>query len=698
MTNEPSLARHRHALPIGYRVAECRIVSVLGHGGFGITYLARDEALQQDVAIKEYLPREVATRAEGLTVTPISSDDETLYAWGLGRFVDEARMLARFRHPNIIAVRQFLRANGTAYLIMDYCEGESLDQRLTRDTTLPPDCVEALLPPLLDALLTLHSAGVTHRDIKPGNIYLRADGSPLLLDFGAARQALAQHSRSLTVMATPGYAALEQYSAKGKQGPWTDIYGLGATLYRCVTGSRPPDATDRLVDDELELAVSAAPDYPRSLLEQIDAALRLKPSERPQSIAEWREIGASVISPPLTQAVDEATDHWHERADSPIVMQWDVHADVAAEVQRGGAHALSPSDARFLLRTTLIVMAVAMVLVMVIYQTRPVAPDAATSASIPIATTPDGADTRPSPPLVATEHRDSPPPAETKPASGTKRVDLMLSGNVGPHLVFVRGGEYVMGSEPQVSGLRVNERQHRVTVDDLWIGQHPVTVGEFVRFFRATGYQTDAERHADGYAGCWTLEEGVGRFRRDRNWHNPGFPQTDAHPVVCLSWNDAQAYAQWISNETGERYRLLTEAEWEHAARAGTTTARYWGDDADQACRFANVADRTIARANPGWTVHACDDGYLYTSPVGSFLPNAWSLHDMLGNVSEWTCSVFDGAYVGAENRCDDQGNDRVLRGGSWKSPPGGVRSAVRDWSPPGERHFTLGFRLARSP
>ena len=289
--------QHRNALPAGYRLENFRLESVLGHGGFGITYRAVDEDLQQAVAIKEYLPREVALRDRDSTVVPVSESDRETFEWGLERFLDEARTLARFRHPNIVGVRRFLRANGTAYLVMDFCEGESLENVLVRQNTLSPAQIELLLDPLLGALESLHASGVTHRDIKPGNIYLRDDGSPVLLDFGAARQALAQHSRSVTAMATPGYAAFEQYSTKGKQGPWTDIYGLGATLYRCVTGQRPPDASDRMLGDELVPTTEVASDcYPRPLLQQIDAALKLRPQDRPQSITAWRRLGVEGVA------------------------------------------------------------------------------------------------------------------------------------------------------------------------------------------------------------------------------------------------------------------------------------------------------------------------------------------------------------------------------------------------------------------
>ena len=326
MNNEQTIA-----LPAGYHLENDRLETVLGHGGFGITYRAKDGDLRKTVAIKEYLPREVAFRGQDATVAPLSEGDRETFEWGLERFLDEARTLARFEHPNIVGVHRFLRANGTAYLVMDYCAGESLEHALVREGTLSPERLEAMLVPLVDALEALHAAGVTHRDIKPGNIYLRDDGCPMLLDFGAARQALAQHSRSVTAMATPGYAAFEQYSTKGKQGPWTDIYGLGATLYRCVTGQRPPDASDRMLEDDLRSAVETVfDDYPLALLEQIDSALQLRPQERPQSVAEWLRIGVEVggrqidrrVWSARERMVSEDRDHYPSKPENLVAWRY----------------------------------------------------------------------------------------------------------------------------------------------------------------------------------------------------------------------------------------------------------------------------------------------------------------------------------------------------------------------------------------
>ncbi len=281
---------HSQALPTGTHLGEYRIERVLGHGGFGITYLAQDVNLQTPVAIKEFLPAETAYRDNDSKVRALSSGHQEFFEWGLERFIDEARVLARFRHPSIIQVYRFLQENETAYLVTEYCEGEPLDRLLEREGRLDEARVQALINPLLDALEQLHAQDVIHRDIKPGNIYLRTDGTPVLLDFGSARQAFGARSRSMTSVVSAGYAPIEQYSSRGKQGPWTDLYGLGATLYRCVTGQTPPEASERIVEDELVPAVNTADNsYPRLLLESIDAALAVRSEQRLQSVGKFSE-------------------------------------------------------------------------------------------------------------------------------------------------------------------------------------------------------------------------------------------------------------------------------------------------------------------------------------------------------------------------------------------------------------------------
>jgi serine/threonine protein kinase len=242
----------RGVLPAGTSLRGYELISILGQGAFGITYRARDLQLHRDVAIKEYLPTSLALREGRTTVVPRSAEHAEQFAWGRERFMDEARTLARLdRTPAIVRVHDFLEDNGTAYMVMALIEGETLARRLAREQRLAPDAVERLVFPLLDGLEEVHGIGFLHRDIKPANIMIDEHGRPTLIDFGASRAAMAERSTTLTAIFTPGYAAAEQFTV-AKLGPWTDIYGLAATLYHVITGSIPPSAIDRILKDSYE--------------------------------------------------------------------------------------------------------------------------------------------------------------------------------------------------------------------------------------------------------------------------------------------------------------------------------------------------------------------------------------------------------------------------------------------------------------
>lgn len=292
--------QHRNALPRGFWLNEYQIESVLGKpGGFGITYLAKDTHLEQLVAVKEYLPSDFAIREGRSTVYVKSSSYEENFKWGLDNFINEARALARFNHINIVRVLRFFEANGTAYMVMEYHKGRSLTDYLEEKRILTEDELLTIVLPLLDGLSEIHNTGLLHRDIKPNNIYLRDDQSPVLLDFGSARYAVGQKTRSVTSIVTPGYAPLEQYDDVSKdQGPWTDIYALGAVMYRAINGEAPPAATRRVMKDKdpMSPAVKVGKGkYNKSLLQAMDWALQLSEEDRPPSIEQWR---AKMLAPP----------------------------------------------------------------------------------------------------------------------------------------------------------------------------------------------------------------------------------------------------------------------------------------------------------------------------------------------------------------------------------------------------------------
>src|SRR5450755_2992406 len=293
------------ALPVGHRLHWYVLERVLGQGGFGITYLAHDPNLDRRVAIKEYLPTEIARRRSDASARPLTESLADRYAWGLERFLSEARTLARFDHPNIVRVHSVFEANNTAYMVMRFEEGEDLATLLERGGTLPERELTGLLLPIMEGLELVHAAGFIHRDIKPENIYVRQDGSPVLLDFGSARQSFGS-AKTMTILVAPGYAPLEQYYGDAAtQGPWTDIYGLGATCYRAITGRTPLDAVARAKGvlgssrEMLQPAVEIGRGrYGGRLLAAVDHALQLSERDRPQRIADWRrEILASAPVP-----------------------------------------------------------------------------------------------------------------------------------------------------------------------------------------------------------------------------------------------------------------------------------------------------------------------------------------------------------------------------------------------------------------
>ncbi|MCB1918521.1 MAG: SUMF1/EgtB/PvdO family nonheme iron enzyme [Candidatus Competibacteraceae bacterium] len=303
------MTEETNALPNGYNLHRYQIEGVLGAGGFGITYRAIHEALQNEVAIKEYFPAEWAYRDHnGLNVRPNAQgqiparqSEPPCYQWGLERFLDEAKILVQVNHPGVVRVRDYFVANGSAYIVMEYEDGESLSAMLQRGGILPEHELHRLLNDVMPALEAVHSQNYLHRDLKPSNLYIRSrDGHVMLLDFGAARQALGRRTRSVTSVVTPGYSPIEQYVTVGEDyGPWTDIYALGAVMYRCITGAPPIEAPGRVLKDPVQPAMEVGAGlYSRGLLQVVDQALAVRPEDRFQSVAAMRQA--------LLQATDQS--------------------------------------------------------------------------------------------------------------------------------------------------------------------------------------------------------------------------------------------------------------------------------------------------------------------------------------------------------------------------------------------------------
>lgn len=289
-----NLQAQSHTLPAGTKLECYQIENVLGVGGFGITYKAKDLSLGCSVAIKEYFPASFAIRAANTcTVNSKSSNDDKVYTSGLNRFLDEARTLAQFKSRSIVHVNRFIEANGTAYIIMDYEDGVPLSRYLLKSKRLSEHELAMVAVPILEGLSAVHSSKYLHRDIKPSNIYLRKKGRPVLIDFGSARQSLDINGEAATGFVTHGYAPFEQYNTFDQQGPWTDLYGLGATLYRCIMGKAPIDALERLASIQAEapdplkpLMLEKPEKYGTEILSCIDWMLSFSIENRPQSVTD----------------------------------------------------------------------------------------------------------------------------------------------------------------------------------------------------------------------------------------------------------------------------------------------------------------------------------------------------------------------------------------------------------------------------
>ncbi len=270
-----------------------------------------------------------------------------------------------------------------------------------------------------------------------------------------------------------------------------------------------------------------------------------------------------------------------------------------------------------------------------------------------------------------------------------------FTNSLGMEFVRLDGGDFIMGSPTNEKGRDKDEALHGVALTRrFFIQTTEVTVGQWRRFVKDTGFRTDAEKQGGVYirqGSGWNKKGGI-------NWETPGFPSSDNHPVTCISWDDAVEFIRWLNRREKKRYALPTEAHWEYAARAGTRTARFWGEDAGSACEYANVHDASAKRGNSAanWPAHACDDGFVKAAPVGSFKPNPFGLHDMMGNVWEW-CRDWYGGYDrfdSVDPRGPTGGTGRIIRGGGWDGGPANIRSALRERAWPVRQSNDLGFRL----
>lgn len=714
------------------RLHEYEILGVLGHGGFGITYLARDHHLDKKFAIKEYLPSELAARDDSQSVTVRTPDSREAFEWGRDQFLKEARVLARFNHPNLIEVHRFFEANQTAYFVMEFADGVTLEQILRQEKTISEQRLRQIIEPILDGLEVVHQAGILHRDIKPGNIILRSDGTSVLIDFGAARFTLGTMTRSTLNLVTAGYAPVEQYSTTGQQGPWTDLYALGAVCYRSITGRRPPDSINRLREDPLEPAARIGQGKASAaFLAAMDWAMSVYEKDRPQSVAEWRAaLGGAATMPSTASAPAAKSAPVSVVATTPIeateIVSKRVLRELPTTAPQGPAQKTWLSWAATLL--VLVVIAetawllwsgrevkveppLAQPPVQIVAAPEPVVqepaaaepinsspvpaasvasrsatagtmsleavakelaananPQAPTLATVPSRTQPQPASpaTKKSPPQ-AQEKEAKPAASKIKPLSSMAALSVFKDCPECPSMVVIPAGRFTMGAGAVAAW---EKPPHMVQIGASFaIGRTEVTGDE------------------------WTACVKAGRCA-------PNNSAQGKLPVVLVDAAAAQAYAAWLSQKTGRRYRLPTEAEWEYAGRGGTASSRYWGEERKEQCRYANGADLSAQRKlTQGTLIADCDDAFPARAPAGRLLPNAYGLFDMPGNVWEWVQDCWSDNYAGAPTRGEavlrPNCKERVTRGGSWSTKPESLRSAARGRSLAGHKGNDLGLRVA---
>ena len=654
--------RSLHALPPGTVLHDYVIESELGSGGFSIVYLARHR-LNSDwlFAIKEYFPRELAVRgSDGAGVRPVDTESGDAFEDGLARFRDEAEQLRKFRNePYIVSCLNYFERNGTAYLVMDYDDGlplsEFLERREAAGQPFTGEDLLAVVEPLLEGLAVVHRAGVLHRDIKPGNVFVRRQDDitgrpahPVLIDFGAAKQNyLASHSRSRAPY-TPGYAAYEQVSSEGDIGPWTDIYAIGALMWRMVVGGYQGDERLFAPGGGYETIGTGTREAVPHAAERRAYALHRR---QPDPMVPAAELGAGRFSPRLLKAIDRCLALYPEdRVGDCAALSGLLDGADRPKISSTRTKSRASTDSGAPVKTTrsrpgIVAVAVGGMLAILVTVGSYFALREQRSLTGPVAE-----DTR--------ERVVS----ELLPPPGGTFSDALISGGRGPEMMVVPAGRFQMGC---VSGQDCRDREF--PVEEVVIPQ-VFAVSKFEVTF-------------DDWNQCVAGDGCNGHQPDDVNWGRGN------RPVIYVSWENAQVYVSWLSSQTGKVYRLLSESEWEYVARAGSSSAYSWGG-------YIGVNRANCRGCGSPW------DG-MQTAPAGSFPPNAFGMHDMHGNVWEWVEDCWIENYSGVlpyssawrSGNCDY----RVARGGSFGANPTELRSAHRIPLSAGFRIVDLGFRVART-
>ncbi len=801
------------ALQPGSHVGELQINAILGVGAFGITYLVTDPAIGTRFALKEYLPAKLVLRQIDGEVLTIDDDSSPLFAEGLKAFLNEARMVAALDHPNIVKVLRYFEANGTAYYLMPYYEGQGLHHLLESEGNMNRDQARALMLPLMEALEHLHKNGVIHQDIKPANIYVTDKGDPILLDFGAAAAAG-------TKLGSEGYAAPEQFSGGPDEdsniGFWTDIYGLAATLYRSVSGRIPVSAALRRdviargeADPLTAFAELAPADEFGGLTDAVELGLKLPPHERPANVEAWKKsfnsldwhrrvvvaastdeyeqesrewlpiilLGVLLLSMAVVGVfllTDKAADQTTQEISSVIVddpssaaggirvekatsietQRWQAALkadtvgayrsfiqDYAESVYRKQAETqldildenawqeLSAEDSIPAYEDYLEVFPLGIHQLAALQRIDAIQQEearkqrhrleqerleqlawqeATASRSIAsfehyVAEWPAGQhieeaqrlkrllqdqsnDDKAFQSALKLDTRDAFQayinafPQGANVTSALQHIDdLTLRPGKSfkdcadcPNMVVIPAAAYWQGSDDSSKyALSMEKPRRLVTIGEaLAVSIHEVTMAQWDACFDDKGCQSHPK------------DNGWGRGDR---------------PVIMVSWFDAAQYLYWLSEKTGQSYRLPSESEWEYFARAGEQ-GEWPGGSPESICNYANVAGTETGFR---WQHAECKDTLaLGTTRVGSFMPNSFGLYDTSGNVAEWTADCMNLSYIDAPVDGSAWGrglcSSHMTRGGSWITGSKEIRLPARFNLKNGDRNDFTGFRVVR--
>ena len=702
------------------------VLERLGQGGMGVVFKARHKRMDRLVALKM------------LPASAVGSPD------AIERFYREVKAAARLHHPNIVTAYDASECEGVHYLVMEYVDGKDLAAVARQYGTVPIDLAVDWILQAARGLEYAHRQGIIHRDVKLANLLLDRDGTVKILDMGLARMigvaadGLDRITSAHEVMGTYGYMAPEQAENAHNVDHRADIYSLGCSLYRLVTGKaiyqRETPVSMALAhrDAPIPSLSSARADVPPELDAIFQKMVAKSPEDRYPSMTEVVEalegLGLTPSRPPTPSSrIFDAVLPVQPFAED------DAKLDVPVTPTRSypGAHGaarrwkkLVGVGATFL--GLLIVMGVAAVIVRVrdrqgreTIVRAPAGSEFQIGAAGEIEVTLPGLvrqaaataqpDFEPDPPPKYGPDAPKPAAAPFPPDEARRHQDRWATylnvareetNSIGMTLVLIPPGEFEMGSTREEIDALVLEAKaendawltrqipnesprRRVRLTSAYrIGACEVTVAQFRHFVDATRYRTEGEQDGRG-AMAIARGAGVGGQQPEITWGHPGFPQTDEHPVAVVSWNDAAAFCRWLSAKEGKRYRLPTEAEWEFACRAGSVERYCCGNDA-------------IAMRDFGWSGEGARGK---SHPVGQKKPNAFGLFDMHGNVWEWCADWYDprcysSGPLAVDPRGPDSANAKVIRGGSADYNDLYARSANRAFSPPFRRAVNLGFRV----